>query len=203
MSSSFYVTNFAVRFVPRSVKNLWWGPCLKTISSKNTWVMIAGSIEGKAAVSIYYVNRSPTIRIYLSPKFVTGREHMQSASITSHGPETATGRRGDFEWWTSLFFWAQETQDLIQCCKSANMLFQKYVDLRHSYVLFKPRWPLVKWSWHQCKNSVGSVFGTTNWITVLFPTYECLYRMLLQLRKYCRMIFSGVCASSGKVSSSK
>ena len=82
---------------------------------------------------------------------------------------TAMGRKGGFEWWTSLFFRAQETQDLIQRCKSANMLFQKYVDLKHSYVLFKTRWPLVKWLWHQCKSSVCRGFGTTNWMTVHFP----------------------------------
>ena len=74
---------------------------------------------------------------------------MQSAAIISHGPEMAIGRRGGFEWWTSYFFWAQETQDLIQRFKGANMLFQKYVDLRRSYVLFKPRWPLEKLSWYQ------------------------------------------------------
>ena len=165
------VISFDVKFVPRSVKKLWGGPCLKTILSKNTWVMIAVSIEDKAAVSIYFVKRSPTIRMYRFPKFVTGRGPIQSAAITSHDPEMVIGRKGGLEWWISLFLWARETQDLIQRCKSANM-FQKYVDFRRSYVLFKPRWPIVKWSCRQCKGSVCRVFGTTNWITVLFPAYD-------------------------------
>ena len=155
------VVSFDGKFVPRSVKNLWGGPCLNIILSKNTWVMMAISIEDKAAVSIYFVKRSPTIRMYWFPKFVTGRGPIQSAVIISHEPGMPMGRRGVFEWWTSLFFWAQETQDLIQCCKFGNILFQKYVDPRHSYVLFKPRWPLMKWSWNQCKSSVCRVFGTT------------------------------------------
>ena len=199
------VISFDVKFVPRSVKKLWGGPCLKTILSKNTWVMIAVSIEGKAAVSIYFVKRSPTIRIYRFPKFMTGRGPIQSAASTFHSPETAIGRRDGLEWWTSLFFWAQETQDLTQRCKSAKM-FQKYVDLGRSYVLFKPRWPLVKWWWHQCKSSVCRVFAITNWITVLIPACNCLYRMSLSLGKYrpfCRMIFSAVGASLGKTPSFK
>ena len=144
------VVSFDVKFVPRSFKNLWGGPCLNTTLWKNTWVMIAVSIEGNAAVSIYFLNRSPTIGMYRFPKFMTGRGHIRSAEITFHGPETAISRRGGFEWWTSLFFWTQKRQDLIQRCKSANMLFQKYVDLRRLYVVLKPRWPLVEWSWHQC-----------------------------------------------------
>ena len=160
------------------------------------------SIEGKATVSIYFVKRSRRIRMYRFPKFMTGRGPIQSAAITSHGPETAMGRKGGFEWWTSHFFWAQETQDLIHCCKSANMLFQKYVDLRRSYVLFKTRWPLVKWLSHQCKSSVCRVFGTTNWMMVLFPACDCLHKIWLSLRKYwpsCRIIFLAVSASLGKV----
>ena len=70
-----------------------------------------------------------------------------------------------------------------QCCKSANMLFQKYVDLRRLYVLFEPRWPLVKLSWHQCKSFVCRVFSITKWITVLFPASDCLYRVSLSVRK--------------------
>ena len=163
---------------------------------------MAVSIEGKAAVSMYFVKRSPIIRMYRFPKLVAGRGPIQSAAITSHGPETAMGSKGCFEWWTSLFFWAQETQDLFHRCKSANILFQKFVDLRRSYVLFKPRWPLMKWSWHQCKSSVYRVFGTTNWMTFLFPAYGCLYKMSLSLRKYwpsCRISFSAVCASFSNI----
>ena len=100
------------------------------------------SIEGKAAVSMYFVNRSPIIKIYRFPKLVAGRGPIQSAAITSHGPEAAMGSKGGFDWWTSLFFWTRETQDLIHRCKSANMLFQKYVDLRLSYVLFRSNSPL-------------------------------------------------------------
>ena len=84
---------------------------------------------------------------------------------------------------------------LTQHCKSANMLLQKYVDLRRSCVLFKPKWPLMKFPWHQCKSSVCRVFGITSGTTVLFPTSDCLYRMSSSLRKYwpsCRKIFSGL-----------
>ena len=56
--------------------------------------MIVVSIESKAAVLIYFVKRSPTIRMYRFPKFVTGRGPIQSAAITFHGPEAAIGRRG-------------------------------------------------------------------------------------------------------------
>ena len=171
------VLSFDVKFVPRSVKNLWGGLCLNTTLSKNTWVMIAVSIEGRAAVLIYFVKRWPTKRMYRFPKFVTicpcGRGSIQSAAITCHGPDTGMGRRDGFEWWTSLFFWAQETQDLIQYCKSANMLFQNYVDLRRSYVLFKSRWPLVKWSWHLCKSCVCKVFDTTKSNNGSFPSKWC------------------------------
>ena len=67
--------------------------------------------------------------------------------------------------------------------------------------LFNPRWSLVKWSWHQCKSSVCRVLRTTNWMTALFPVCDCLYKMLLSLRKYWpswRKIFSAVGASLGK-----
>ena len=142
--------------------------------------------------------------MYRFSKSVAWRGPMQSATITFHRVETTMGSKGGFEWWTSLFFWAQETQDLIHRCRFTNILFQKYVDLRRSYVLFKPRWPLVTWSWHQCKRSVCKVFGTTNWMTALFLVYDCLYRMLLLLRKWwpsCRKIFSAVGLSLGKVPS--
>ena len=56
------------------------------------------SIEGKAAVSMYFAKRSPIIRIYRFPKFVAGREPIQSAAITSHRPETAMGNKDGFEW---------------------------------------------------------------------------------------------------------
>ena len=137
---------------------------------------MAISIEGNMAASIYFVERSPIIRMYQLSKLVTERGPIQFAVITSHRPENAMGKRDGFEWWTWLSFWAQKTQDLIQHCKSANMLFQKYADLRRSYVLFKPSWPLVKWSRHQCKSSVCRVFCTTNWIKVLFPAWDCLQK---------------------------
>ena len=110
------------------------------------------SVEVKAEVSMYFVKRLPIIRTYRFPKFVAGRGHIQSVAITSHRPETAMGSKGGFEWWTSLLFWVQETQDLIQ----------KYMDFRRSYVLLKPRWSLVKWSWHQCKSSICRVYSSTN-----------------------------------------
>ena len=178
-----WVISFDVKFLPRSFKSLWGGPCRNTILSKNTWVIMAVSIKGKAAVSMCFVKRSPIIRMCRFSQSVAWRGPIQSATITSHRLETTMGTKGGFEWWTSLFFWAQETQDLIHCCRFTNILFQKYVDLRRSYVLFKPRWPLVTWSWHQCKSSVCKVFGTTNWMTALFLVYDCLYRMLLLLRK--------------------
>ena len=167
---------------------------------------MVASIEGKAAVSMYFVKRSPIIRMYQFPKFVAGRRPIQSAAITSHGPETAMGSKGGFEWWTFLFFRAQETQNLIHRWRSAKILFQKYVDLRHSHVLFNPRGPLVKWSWHQFKSSVCRVLSTTNWITARFPVCDCLYKMLLSLRKYwpsCHKIFSSVGVSLGKVPTCK
>ena len=164
------------------------------------------SIESNAAVSMYFVKRSPIIRIYRFPKFAAGRGPVQSAAITSHGPETTMGSKGGFEWWTSFFFWEQVTQDLIPHWRSANILFQKYVDLRSLYVLVNPRWPLVKWSWHQFKSSVCRVLSTTNWITARFPVCDCLYKMLLSLRKYwpsCHKIFSSVGVSLGKVPTCK
>ena len=100
---------------------------------------MAVSIEGNAAVLMYFVKKSPIIRMYRFAKLVAGRGPIQSVAITSYGPETTPGSKGSFEWCTSFSFWAQEMQDLIHRCKSANMLFQKYVDLRHSYVLFRPR----------------------------------------------------------------
>ena len=154
------------------------------------------SVEVKAEVSMYFVKRLPIIRTYRFPKFVAGRGHIQSVAITSHRPETAMGSKGGFEWWTSLLFWVQETQDLIQ----------KYMDFRRSYVLLKPRWSLVKWSWHQCKSSICRVYSSTNWMTARFPICDCLYKMLLSLRKYwpfCHKIFSSVGASLGKVPSCK
>ena len=60
--------------------------------------MIVFLIESKAAVSIYFVKRSPTIRMYQFSKFVTGRGPIQSGTITSHGPEMSLGRRGGLEW---------------------------------------------------------------------------------------------------------
>ena len=59
---------------------------------------MAVSIEGKAAVSMYFVKRSPILRMYQFPKFVAGRGPIQSAAITSHGPETAMGSKVGFEW---------------------------------------------------------------------------------------------------------
>ena len=164
------------------------------------------SVEVKAEVSMYFVKRLPIIRTYRFPKFVAGRGHIQSVAITSHRPETAMGSKGGFEWWTSLLFWVQETQDLIHRWRSANILFQKYMDFRRSYVLLKPRWSLVKWSWHQCKSSICRVYSSTNWMTARFPICDCLYKMLLSLRKYwpfCHKIFSSAGASLGKVPSCK
>ena len=120
------------------------------------------SVEVKAEVPMYFVKRLPIIRTYRYPKFVAGTGHILSVAITSHRPETAMGSKGGFEWWTFLLFWVQETQDLIHRWRSPNVLFQKYMDLRHSYVLLKPRWSLVKWSWHQCKSSVCRVYSSTN-----------------------------------------
>ena len=143
---------------------------------------------------------------YQLSKLVTERGPIQFAVVTSHRPENAMGKRDGFEWWTWLSFWAQKTQDLIQHCKSANMLFQKYADLRRSYVLFKPSWPLVKWSRHQCKSSVCRVFCTTNWIKVLFPCMRLSAKMWLSMRKYwssCCIIFSVVGTSLGEVPSFK
>ena len=99
---------------------------------KHVWLMegMNPNLSGLKPHTWHHYEWSPTIRMYRFPTFVTGTRPIQSAARTSHGPETAIGRTGGFEWWTSLFLWAQETQDLIQCCKSANMLFQKYVDLR-------------------------------------------------------------------------
>ena len=164
------------------------------------------SIEGKTAVLMYFVKRLLIIRMYRFPKFVAEREPIQSAAITSHGPETAMGSKSGLEWWTSLFFWAQEMQDSIHRWRSANILFQKYMDLRRSYVLFNPRWPLVKWSWHQCKSSVCRVLGTTKWMAARSPVGDCLYKTLLSLKKYwpsCRKIFSAVAVSLGKVPTCK
>ena len=59
---------------------------------------MAVSIEGKASVSMYFVKRSPILRMYQFPKFVTGRGPIQSAAITSHRPETAIESKGGFEW---------------------------------------------------------------------------------------------------------
>ena len=56
------------------------------------------SIEGKAVVSMYFVKTSPIMRIYRFRKFVAGRGPIESAAITSHGPETAMGSKGGFEW---------------------------------------------------------------------------------------------------------
>lgn len=58
--------------------------------------MIAVSLESKTAVMICFVNRLPTI-MYQFPKFVAGRDPIQSLVITSHRPEMAIGRRGGFE----------------------------------------------------------------------------------------------------------
>ena len=55
------------------------------------------SIEGKAAVSMCFVKRSSMIRMCQFPKSVAGRGPMQSAAITSHGPETRMGSKGSFE----------------------------------------------------------------------------------------------------------
>ena len=55
------------------------------------------SIEGKVAVLMCFAKMSPIMRIYRFPKFVAGRGPIQSATITSHGPETAMGNKGGFE----------------------------------------------------------------------------------------------------------
>ena len=54
--------------------------------------------RGKSAVLMYFVKRSPILRMYRFPKFVAARGPIQSAAITSHGPETAMGSKGGFEW---------------------------------------------------------------------------------------------------------
>ena len=59
---------------------------------------MAISIEGKVAVSMYFVKRLPIIRMYQFPKFVVGRGLIQSAAITSHRPETTMGSKSGFEW---------------------------------------------------------------------------------------------------------
>ena len=59
---------------------------------------MAISIEGNMAASIYFVERSPTIRMYQLSKFVTERGPIQSAVISAHRPENAMGRRDGFEW---------------------------------------------------------------------------------------------------------
>ena len=56
------------------------------------------SIEGKAAVLMYFVKRLLIIRMYRFPKFVAETEPIQSAAITSHGPETAMGSKSGLEW---------------------------------------------------------------------------------------------------------
>lgn len=74
------------------------------------------------------------------------------------------------------------------------------------HALFKPRWPLVKWSWHHCKSSIWRAFGTTSWMTVFFPVFVCIHEMLLSLRKYfpsCFWFLLAVGASLGEVSSFK
>ena len=47
------------------------------------------SIEGEAAVSIYFVKRLSIIRMYRFPRFAARRGPIQSVAITSHAPETA------------------------------------------------------------------------------------------------------------------
>ena len=54
--------------------------------------MIVVLIEGKAAVLIYFVKKSPIMRMYRIPKFVTERGPIQSVAITPHGPVMAIGR---------------------------------------------------------------------------------------------------------------
>ena len=44
---------------------------------------MAVSAEGKAAVLMYFVKRSPILRMYQFLKFVTGKGPIQSAAITS------------------------------------------------------------------------------------------------------------------------
>ena len=56
------------------------------------------SIEGEAAVSIYFVKRLSIIRMYRFPRFAARRGPIQSVAITSHAPETAMGSKGGFEW---------------------------------------------------------------------------------------------------------
>ena len=56
------------------------------------------SIEGKAAVSMYFVKRSLIIRMYRFPKSVAERGPIQSVAITSHKPETAIASKGGLEW---------------------------------------------------------------------------------------------------------
>ena len=55
-------------------------------------------IEGKAAVLIYFVNKSLTMRMYRLPKFVTERGPIQSMAITPHSAEMAIDRRSGLEW---------------------------------------------------------------------------------------------------------
>ena len=54
------------------------------------------------------------------------------------------------------------------------------------------------------KSSVCRVLGTTNWMIAYFPVCDCLYKILLSLRKYWpswHKIFSAVRVSLGKVPS--
>ena len=60
--------------------------------------MIVGLIEGKAAVLLYFVKKSLTMRMYRLPKFVTERGSIQSVAITPHSPEMAIGRRSGLKW---------------------------------------------------------------------------------------------------------
>ena len=54
--------------------------------------MIVVLIEGKAAVLIYFIKKSPTMRMYRLPKFVTERGPIQTVAIPPDGPEMAIGR---------------------------------------------------------------------------------------------------------------
>ena len=60
--------------------------------------MVVVLIEGKAAILIYFVKKSLTMRMHRLPKFVTERGPIQSMAITPHSAEMAIGRRSGLEW---------------------------------------------------------------------------------------------------------
>ena len=101
--------------------------------SKNNWPINVVSVDGKAAVSICFVKRPPTIRIWWFPKFITVWGSIKSAATNSEGLDT--------QWVRGVVL---NDEHFNQRYKSANILFHKYINLRRSYVLFKPRRLLVK-----------------------------------------------------------